>query len=551
MNRASIFLHIVFLLIFFSTISFSQTTISGNLTGTLPGNTYIVVGNIYVRYGDSLTIEPGARFLFHGNYSFDIYGYLRAVGTRESKILFVPDHGTFRWGGIKLKNTSSDQSILEYCFITGSFDSGICLESCSPTVTHCEITENTGDYGGGIACYDGAAPRVICCKITYNEVSIRGGGISCRDDSYPTFTKCNISYNSSNDRGGGASNDFSNPYYENCKFFENTAATQGGGVQNSTADVILKNCIFANNWAGMGGGAIRFDFCIHPKVFNCIIVGNRTGYDGAGIISYYSHFTVINCTIVKNSSPYQGGGIQVGEGSRTTTVNTIVAGNSHGMTFNYTNPSSSFIRYCDFFDNVVYTIGGNSPPIDLCVVVSVNANGDSCDVHSNILENPCFVSYGARDFHLQNDSHCIGAGDPSAPATFDIEGKPRPYPQGSISDIGAHEHWLAEPSTGERIVFEDISSYGSDIPTEYRLEQNWPNPFNASTTIKYHIPEENLVLINIYDIMGNEVATLVNETLPAGSYTLAWYADDCPSGIYFCCLKLQDFHQFKKMILIK
>ena len=88
-------------------------------------------------------------------------------------------------------------------------------------------------------------------------------------------------------------------------------------------------------------------------------------------------------------------------------------------------------------------------------------------------------------------------------------------------------------------------------PIEFSLSQNYPNPFNPSTTINYSIPNAGIVTIKVYDVLGKEVATLVNEDKPAGNYEVEFNASDLPSGIYFYQLKSERFVEIKKMILLK
>ena len=89
------------------------------------------------------------------------------------------------------------------------------------------------------------------------------------------------------------------------------------------------------------------------------------------------------------------------------------------------------------------------------------------------------------------------------------------------------------------------------IPNEYLLSQNYPNPFNPCTKIKYSVPELSFVTIKIYDVLGSEVATLVNEEKPVGTYELNWNAANLPSGVYFYRLQAGDFVQTRKMIFLK
>jgi len=88
-------------------------------------------------------------------------------------------------------------------------------------------------------------------------------------------------------------------------------------------------------------------------------------------------------------------------------------------------------------------------------------------------------------------------------------------------------------------------------PTEYKLYDNYPNPFNPSTILRYSIPEASFTTIKIYDALGNEVSSLVNETKTAGTYEVEFNATNLSSGIYYYTLQAGSFNQTKKMILIK
>ena len=89
------------------------------------------------------------------------------------------------------------------------------------------------------------------------------------------------------------------------------------------------------------------------------------------------------------------------------------------------------------------------------------------------------------------------------------------------------------------------------LQNEFKLNQNYPNPFNPSTTIKYSVPNTSNVVIKVFDILGNEIETLVNEEKPIGIYEITWYAENLPSGVYFYQLKARSFVETKKMILMK
>jgi uncharacterized protein (TIGR02145 family) len=90
-----------------------------------------------------------------------------------------------------------------------------------------------------------------------------------------------------------------------------------------------------------------------------------------------------------------------------------------------------------------------------------------------------------------------------------------------------------------------------DLPVRFSMSQNYPNPFNPSTTIKYRIPTEGNVSLKVFDLLGNEIATLVNDYRSAGSYSVDFNGKNIPSGIYFYKIQVNEFTEAKKMILLK
>jgi hypothetical protein len=98
---------------------------------------------------------------------------------------------------------------------------------------------------------------------------------------------------------------------------------------------------------------------------------------------------------------------------------------------------------------------------------------------------------------------------------------------------------------------ENNSINDDGLPREFVLFDNYPNPFNPTTTIKYSLPKAGVVSLKVYDILGIEVATLVNENKPAGSYEVDFDAGQFPSGVYFYKLQTESYIDTKKMILLK
>lgn len=98
-----------------------------------------------------------------------------------------------------------------------------------------------------------------------------------------------------------------------------------------------------------------------------------------------------------------------------------------------------------------------------------------------------------------------------------------------------------------------VNPVSSNVPDKYYLSQNYPNPFNPSTEIKFAVASgsQGPVKLIIYDVLGEEVSTLVNQNLKPGEYEVNWNASNIPSGVYFYRLVTQDFTSTKKMMLIK
>jgi photosystem II stability/assembly factor-like uncharacterized protein len=116
---------------------------------------------------------------------------------------------------------------------------------------------------------------------------------------------------------------------------------------------------------------------------------------------------------------------------------------------------------------------------------------------------------------------------------------------GATGFIGkAYKSRIGTPAVG-------VENISLDVPDGYILHQNFPNPFNPSTKISYSIPVTQFITLKIYDVLGNEVATLVNQKQNAGTYSVEWNAVNFTSGIYFYTLETPNYKNTKKMLVIK
>ena len=96
-----------------------------------------------------------------------------------------------------------------------------------------------------------------------------------------------------------------------------------------------------------------------------------------------------------------------------------------------------------------------------------------------------------------------------------------------------------------------ITKIETEIPKEYFVGNNYPNPFNPTTRIKYGIPKEGNVKLVIYDMLGRELKTIINETQKPGVYEATFDASSFPSGVYFYRIITNDFIQTRRMVLLK
>jgi len=117
--------------------------------------------------------------------------------------------------------------------------------------------------------------------------------------------------------------------------------------------------------------------------------------------------------------------------------------------------------------------------------------------------------------------------------------------------------WNIDPDTAQVLFMTkwgNVTGVEQDpyfVPSSFSLSQNYPNLFNPTTTINYELSATADVTLTVYDVLGEEVATLVDEEKPAGMYSVAFNAANLPSGTYFYQLRAGNFVETKKMILLK
>jgi hypothetical protein len=202
-------------------------------------------------------------------------------------------------------------------------------------------------------------------------------------------------------------------------------------------------------------------------------------------------------------------------------------------------------NFLDYFVVVIWT--GSSWQNYLRRNVVNDSNGNQIEQieeiwNYNLWENSVRRFYTYIDPNYMESAYCelwIGNNWVSGDDVILLE-----YPNGFRVGFITHTLSIYYNTTS---VEEQIISY----PNYFALEQNYPNPFNPITTITYQIPDAGFVTLKVYDVLGNEIATLVNEEKSVGSYEVKLDGNGLPSGIYFYRLQAGSFVETKKMILMK
>jgi hypothetical protein len=125
---------------------------------------------------------------------------------------------------------------------------------------------------------------------------------------------------------------------------------------------------------------------------------------------------------------------------------------------------------------------------------------------------------------------------------------------GNFVDIFATGGGMVQPNSlvfGPSSQPTSVDNQGNNMPKKFELRQNYPNPFNPSTTIRFSLPRSGYVMLQVFNILGEVVATLANEELNVGTYTTQWNAADVTSGVYFYRLQAGAFVETKKLLLLK
>jgi hypothetical protein len=316
----------------------------------------------------------------------------------------------------------------------------------------------------------------------------------------------------------------------------------GGGIYIVSSAPVIRNNVISHNFAYGGGGQ---DFR-GGWSGNGAAGGNA---DGGGI-----HAAFGGASVIVNNTFY-GNRATGGLGGSSNSLNAGNGGNAAAGALNA--GASAFVSNNIFCNNAALggTVGGgangaNGTSTDgamtgytaanytnnLFFNNSAASNPDGATLGTNtVLADPLFVS--TTNFHLQSLSPARKAGTATGAPSVDLDGMARSNPP----SIGAYE------GVGPTAVFRSAGS----VPDEFLLEQNFPNPFNPSTTISYWIPVHSHVSLTVVDMLGREMETLVDGMQEPGKYSFSFDGSNLSSGVYMAKLRSGERMQLMKMLLMK
>jgi hypothetical protein len=310
------------------------------------------------------------------------------------------------------------------------------------------------------------------------------------------------------------------------------------GGDGIISNAVVEGNILHDNGYG-GGSAINMDGVQDSEIFNNLIYNNHA----TGIAMYQidggdasKNNKVYNNTIIQPSDGRWD--IIAVDGSTGNTLYNNILINHHSFRGSIAIDAASALDFVSDYNILVNRLSNDDGNSNMTLTQWQSLG---YDLHSMIAdpEEQIFVDPTNGNFHLLQTAQAVDAGTNLVfPIVFeDLDNIPRP--QGAGFDIGCYEF------TGATGVVEEENL------RSFQLYQNYPNPFNPNTKIEYHIASPGFVSLKIFNVLGNEVRTIVNEEKSHGIYVVEFDGTGLSSGIYFARLQTQRFIQTIKMMLMK
>ncbi len=476
-----------------------------------------------------------------------------------------------------------------------------------PNIAHSVIGNNTSNHsGGGLSIGWGADALISHCRISGNTATVFGGGVDC-DSAAPVIEYSSILNNVAGTMGGGFDCDYSDVQIRNCLIMGNRSNVYGGALDFWYSNPVINKCTIVSNSAAGYGSAV--DIWFSGLTLENSIVAENSGFGGLYFVNSPNAGISHSDFYGNAGGNFVGSGIPAGMGILTT-VN--AKSDSCDNYYNiYLNPEFLDTSWGDYRlqwgspcidtgdENVIFTDPDNtvadmgayyfdqSAPVSIRlsphvnpIVLPASGGGFNSTIHiANIAPQaqmttiwcnillPNGSTYGpvigpialnlpaqfvTNRVRTQNVPGYAPPGDYQfsafAVAAADTSQDSIPFLKLPSGLAGGGSSWW---NTGDS--FDDLPSVTNVIsaPNEYLLEQNRPNPFNPATVISFQLPQSGRVQLEIYDLLGNRVASLLDRYLEAGRYEAEFNGANLTSGVYFYRLTAQSATMVRKMILVK
>ncbi|MCK5907954.1 MAG: T9SS type A sorting domain-containing protein, partial [Flavobacteriales bacterium] len=380
------------------------------------------------------------------------------------------------------------------------------------------------------------------CRFDYAnkmDMDYQGGGAIAIYNSDNVVIKHSLFYANSARYGGAMYIEDSDPHIEDCYFELNgkeigqtssVVTTAGGALYIRKSNPFLHKLQFINNYSISGGGAVVVDNSSFT-ISNVLFAKNETEGMG-GAIEVLSNINssllkVVNMTSVDNVSKNNGGGTFHihGDNTELEVVNSIMYGNTKVEVFNEGKTPIVTYSIIDGASSEVY-FGEGCLDVDPYLVTGTVYR---------LANNSCNYSNGSNDI-----SPAIDAGHPDS---LDVKLDCKEGLGTSRADMG----YYGGRYTNTQILGIDDGIDNSS--SKYILDQNHPNPFSLTTSISFTLPKSGLVSLKVYNILGEEISTLINKEMDKGVNSIVFDASSLSSGIYFYQISVDDFKEIKRMII--
>lgn len=564
----------------------------GKVTGAFPN--YVINDSIRVSANDKVVFLPGSRVTFAKGMGVEVQGIFQSAGDSLKPILFTSDvaDSTGYYQGVKFTDSSIDSlCFIRYTRVQYAYY-GIRAINASPTLYNCYLykcrrgvmlsgsnspiilnrIERSYEYGINLTL--DSNPYILLNEIlnnnTKNTSAMNQISIGLQGNNSPVI-RYNKIYGGAYNKTGGislwvyGSGAFSDIIIDNNLIYDNsfgiTLYGSGGGAING---VVSNNVIYNNkinpdvmttgSGINVNGGAL-----VKPLIKRNVIYGNWWG------------ITIQNGSTVQSGPQPMLGDITNADTSDdgfNKIYNNIQGTNVYDLYNNCTNDIMAQNNDWGVYDSatvaqhifdkaddashgkITYTPFYNPQaiPVELAsFTASQSASGVTLKwLTITETNNSGFeIQKSVNGSGYEKIGFVKGSGTTANAKSYEFKDADMPSHNQSI------KYRLKQLDYDGTVNYSSVAEVNYVSPKKYELSQNYPNPFNPSTVINFQLASAGKVTLKVYNVLGKEVATLINKDMPAGSHSVKFNAGNMSSGLYFYTLTAGNFTSTKKMILIK